>query len=253
VKTASHAAALVLVVLLLGACVRDDPRLNSPSPTPSSEISVEIVAPEEGEQIGGNVVELEALADGIEITEPDGDISGTTGHFHVYIDRDPVAAGETISDRSDIVPFSADRVKIPGLGVGRHRFTLVLSDGAGTRLGRAADAVEVEVTGPSITSSAPEDAPMATGFTLSTTAEGVEIGSGEEGTRHLDLIINPAQDPEADGRPLPSDASHIHTTGTTHQVTGLRAGQHTIWVVLTDENHVPVSPLVADRVVVNIR
>ena len=248
--------ALLLAAILAG-CVRDDPRLNSPSPDAPPELSVEIVSPAEGAQIDGNVVELRASAEGIEISQPDGDISGATGHFHVFIDQDPVASGETISEGPGIVHFSEPSVKIPGLATGRHRLTLVLGDGSETRIGRASDVVEVEVRGPAIDATAPEDAPLATGFTVITAVTGVQIGGSEGaapgGARHLDLIIDPDEDPEANGQPMPADPSHVHTTGTTHQVTGLPAGEHTVWVVLTDENHVPVSPLVADKVVVTIR
>ncbi|HYN99506.1 MAG TPA: DUF4399 domain-containing protein, partial [Actinomycetota bacterium] len=73
------------------------------------------------------------------------------------------------------------------------------------------------------------------------------------GTGHLDLAIDPDEDPIGSSQPLPTDATHIHTTGTSTQVGGLGAGEHTVWVVLTDKNHVPVNPPVADRVIVTIR
>lgn len=252
-KTAFRFIVSFSVVLLIGACMRDDPRLNPPSPTPESEISVQITSPADGATIGGNVVAMEVSAEGLAITEPDGDVSGTTGHFHVFVDRDPVATGEQISDDPAIVHFQGDSVVIPGLSVGTHRLTVVLGDGSDIRIGRTSDVVEVEVTGPSINAIAPENAPLATGFELRTEVTGAQIAEGEDaaqGGTHLDLVVDPEEDPTANGQPLPS---HIHTSGTTHQVAGLGAGEHTIWVVLTDQNHVPVSPLVADRFAVNIR
>lgn len=247
---------LFLGVLLLGGCLRDDPTLDEPSPQ-STEISVEINSPAEGAQVRGNVVELDVEAEGIEITDDEGDTSGTTGHFHVFVDEDPVATGETLSAGPNEIHFTESPVKVPGLSVGKHRLTVVLSDGTEMRLGRASDVVEIEVTGPTIDATAPEDAPLATGFSLQTTVNGVQIvdpakDSGQPGGGHLDLIVDPNEDPEADGQPVPADALHIHTTGTTAQVTGLPEGEHTVWVVLTDKNHVPVSPMVADKVTVNI-
>ncbi|HEX2179390.1 MAG TPA: DUF4399 domain-containing protein [Actinomycetota bacterium] len=248
---------LLAVVLLLAGCLRDDPTLDEPS-AQSTEIVVEITSPAEGAQVQGNVVELDVEVEGVEITDEEGDTSGATGHYHVFVDEDPVATGETLSEGPNEIHFSETPVKIPGLAVGRHRLTVVLSDGSHVRLGRASDVVEVEVMGPSIDATAPEDAPLATGFTIETTVSGVQIvdparSSGQPGTGHLDLIIDPDEEPEANGQPIPADARHLHTTGTTAEVTGLPEGDHTVWVVLTDQNHVPVSPLVADRVDVTIQ
>lgn len=237
---------LLTLALLLGACAGDD---NTDQFAEPAELSVQILSPADGEQIAGNVVDLQVAAEGLEIVEADGDTSGDTGHFHVFIDRDPVAPGETISNADGIFHFSGDRVRIPGLAVGTRKLTLVLGDGSHVRLGRVSAVVEVEVTGPSITAQAPETAPLATGFNLQTTADGVEIGADN----HLDFIIDPPEEPEADGRPIPADSGHIHTSGTSHQVTGLGEGEHVIWVVLVDEDHVPVSPLVADKVTIRIR
>jgi hypothetical protein len=248
---------VLALLLLLGACGRDNPTLDAPTGTPD-EISVEITSPENGARIGGNVVRLEVEAEGIAITEPDGDVSGDTGHFHVFVDRDPVAVGETISDGPGVFHFSEDSIYIPGLAVGKHKLTVVLGDGSETRLSRASDVVEVEVTGPSIDASAPETAPMAVGFTVDTLVTGVQIvdpagATGQPGTGHLDLVIDPQNDPIGGGQAFPFDSTHIHTTGTSAEVTGLPAGEHTIWVVLTDQNHVPVDPPVADKVVVTVR
>lgn len=248
---------LFAVALLLGGCLRDDPTLDEPGPQ-STEIAVEITSPAEGAQVRGNVVELDVEVEGVEITDEEGDTSGATGHYHVFVDEDPVATGETLPDGPNEIHFSETPVKIPGLAVGRHRLTVVLSDGSHVRLGRASDVVEIEVMGPSIDATAPEDAPLATGFTIETTVTGVQIvdparSSGQAGTGHLDLIIDPEGEPEANGQPIPADATHLHTTGTTASVTGLLEGDHTVWVVLTDQNHVPVAPLVADKVVVTIQ
>lgn len=251
-KTVKRILSPLVVVLLMTACVRDDPTLDSPSPTPSSELSVSIESPSAGDRVTGNVVTLEVAAEGLEITEPDGDISGETGHFHVFVDRDSVATGETISDDPGVLHFAANSVRVPGLGIGPHKLTVVLGDGSETRIGRTSDSVEIEVAGPSIDASAPESAPLATGFQLATSVSGVEAGDAETGN-HLDLVIDPDSEPEAAGQPIPADANNVHTSATTHQVTGLPAGEHTIWVIVTDQNHVPLSPMVADRVLVTIR
>lgn len=248
---------ILAMLLLLAACGRDNPTLDAPTGNPQA-LSVNITSPENGAQVAGNVVVVTVESEGIEVTDADGDISGESGHYHVFIDQDPVATGETISDGPEVIHFSGDSVAIPGLAVGMHKFTVVLGDGSESRIGRGSSVIEVEVTGPSIDATAPATAPMAVGFTVDTAVTGVEITDpagdpGTGGTGHLDLVIDPRSDPFDTDQPLPADSSHIHSTGTSTEVTGLKEGDHTIWVVLTDKNHVPVKPPVADRVVVEIR
>lgn len=245
------------LLLLLGACGRDNPTLDAPSGTPQA-LSVDITSPENGAQVGGNVVLLTVESEGIDITEAEDDVSGETGHYHAFIDRDPVASGETISEGPGVLHFTDDSASIPGLSVGKHKITVVLADGAEARIGRASAVVEVDVTGPSIDASAPATAPMAVGFTVDTVATGVQIvdpakDPGTGGAGHLDLVIDPDEDPVGGTTPLPVDATNIHATGASTQIGGLPAGEHTVWVVLTDKNHVPVNPPVADRVVVAVR
>lgn len=243
-------AMLVPVTLLLSACIRDDPTIQLPE---GPLMSVAITAPEDGTQVPGNVVDLQVAAQGLGITPADGDTTGATGHFHVFINQDPVAPGEAIGMAAGIVHFSSDSVRIPGLAAGSHRLTVVLGDGAHNRLGSVSDTVEVQVQGPSISLSVPADAPQATGFAVDVRSEGVEIGGSGDQARQLALLIDPEADPQSGGQPIPSDDRNIHMSGTSHQVAGLAEGQHTIWVVLTDADRVPVSPLVADRAVVTIR
>ncbi|CAN5901902.1 hypothetical protein BH23ACT12_BH23ACT12_04170 [soil metagenome] len=248
---------LLAVLSLLAACGRDNPTLEAPTGSPQA-LSVNITSPQNGAQVAGNVVVLTVESEGLEITDADGDISGEAGHYHVLIDRDPVAAGETISDDPEVIHFSEDTVAIPGLSAGKHKFTVVLGDASESRIGRGSAVIELEVTGPSIDATAPKTAPMAVGFTVETAVSSVQIvdparDPGTGGTGHLDLVIDPRSDPFDTDKPLPADSSHIHSTGTSTEVTGLIKGEHTVWVVLSDKNHVPVKPPVADRVVVEIR
>lgn len=248
---------VLALLFLLGACGRDNPTLDAPTNTPQA-LSVEITSPENGAQVGGNVLLLAVESDGIDIIEPEGDVSGETGHYHAFIDRDPVATGETITEGPGVLHFTDDSVSIPGLSIGKHKVTVVLADGSEARIGRVSAVLEVEVTGPTIDATAPATAPMAVGFTVETTATGVQIvdpgdDAGTGGAGHLDLVIDPDEDPVGGTAPLPVDATNIHATGTSTQIGGLPAGEHAVWAVLTDKNHVPFNPPVADRVVVTIR
>jgi len=62
-----------------------------------------IVSPAAGTEIKGNVVTLDVTSSGITITAADGDTSGHTGHYHVFVDREPVEPGEVIPVAADII------------------------------------------------------------------------------------------------------------------------------------------------------
>jgi hypothetical protein len=70
-------------------------------------------------------------------------------------------------------------------------------------------------------------------------------------TGHLHLFVD--RDPTPAGQPIPKEAGIIHTTETTVNVPGLAAGEHTIWVVAGDGNHVPLTPPVTARLTVNVQ
>ncbi|HEX2259797.1 MAG TPA: DUF4399 domain-containing protein [Actinomycetota bacterium] len=257
-KSGSKMAVLATALLLIaGACIRDDPTIEG---SPKAGVAaVEITSPRQGARLNGNVVGLDLEAQGITIKAPDGDTSGRTGHFHVFVDKPAVAVGEPIPMERGVIHSATDRIPVPGLSVGRHKLTVVLGDGAHTRITDELAEVEVDVAGPSVRSTAPAEAPAATGFNVETEVEGVQLApaatdTGAPGTTgHLHLIIDPPSPPAADGQPIPNDPTHIHTAERSHRVTGLAPGQHTIWVVLGDKAHVPFNPLVADRVVVTVR
>jgi hypothetical protein len=251
-------AALAGALLILGgACIRDDPTIEG---TPKVGVAaVRISSPQQGARVRGNVVNLDVEAQGIAIKPADGDTSGRSGHFHVFVDKPAVAVGETIPMERGVIHSATEPIPVTGLSVGRHKLTVVLGDGAHTRITDELAEVEVDVAGPSVISTAPAQAAAATGFNIETQVEGVQLApaaadSGTPGTTgHLHVIIDPSSPPTADGQPIPNDPTHIHTAEKSHKVTGLAPGQHTIWVVLGDKAHVPFNPLVADRVVVTVK
>lgn len=257
-STFSKIAFLATALLLVGgACIRDNPVLEG---TPKAVVpSVRISSPQEGASIKGNVVSLDLEAQGIAIKPADGDTSGRTGHYHVFVDKPAVAVGEPIPMERGVIHSATEPIPVPGLSVGRHKLAVVLGDGAHTRITDELAEVEVDVGGPSVRSTAPAEAPAATGFNIESQVEGVRLvppasDSGSPGTTgHLHVVIDPSSPPAADGVPIPNDPTHIHTAESSHRVTGLAPGQHNIWVVLGDKSHVPYAPLVADQVVVTVR
>lgn len=237
--------ASLVFMALLGACGGEDPSVQrSPDPV---EQSVKIISPAPGSQIGGNVVSL-----AIETAAPH-------ESFHVFIDQTAVAPGETIGEGPGIVDFEGNAALLPGLGVGRHKLIVVLGDGKGSRAGMASDQIELDTLGPTVDATAPVEASVATGFKIDAVVEGVEIlapdkdRGGPARTGHLHFLIDPPSPPAANGQPIPDDASNIHSAEPSYTVRGLAAGEHTVWVVMGDKNHVPLNPLVADKVTVALR
>lgn len=85
-------------------------------------------------KVEGDTAVLTMKVGGITIVAADGDTSGNSGHFHVFVDREPVKEGEAIP-RTDGIVHSADNpIRVPGLSSGEHELTVVLGDGNHTRI-----------------------------------------------------------------------------------------------------------------------
>ena len=141
--------ALLGAVLALGAaCSDDDEDGDGDSPTataemvdetPAAEASLEITAPLDGDTVSSPVT-LEVSASGVEIA-PAADAVEGAGHFHAFVDQEPVAEGEVIPQETDgIFHFATGTVDLE-LEPGEHTVTVVLGDNAHMRLAGAAPAV----------------------------------------------------------------------------------------------------------------
>lgn len=258
---------LVLVAALaiaLAAC-GDDEEAGGPAGEEATVLDFtvrEITEPESGQPIGGNVVTLDFEVRGVRIVKADGDTSGETGHFHVFVDRDPVAPGEVVPREPGIIHTTEDPLVIPGLSVGGHRITAVLGDGAHRRIPAEGGEVgtTVNMAGPSIQAEAPAAVAAGAPVTVTMAVEGVRIvkadgdTSGETG--HFHVLVDAPPPIPLPSPPVPFPAGReeiIHTTETSVEIRDLAAGEHTIWVVLGDGNHVPFDPLVADKVTVTVQ
>jgi hypothetical protein len=241
---------LSALALLTGACA--DKATTTPS---TGAPTVKIASPGAGSTVKGNVVTLDLTVAGITIIKADGDVSGRTGHFHVFIDREPVAADATIPKEPGIVHATDDPLMIPGLKKGTHRFVVVLGDGAHKRLGSAQAEISVTVGGPSLDASAPTSVPGGQSVPVQIAVEGVTLakadGDSSGTTGHVHLFID--RPPTAAGQVIPKEDGIIHSADSTVPVPGLAAGEHVIWVVLGDGNHLAFAPLVADKITVTVQ
>jgi hypothetical protein len=208
--------------------------------------------------VEGNVVSLPINVQGIDIKAPDGDDSGESGHFHVFIDDTPVEAGETIPRATNVVHSADNPIKIYGLSRGEHELTVVLGDGVHTRIEEdVEDSVTVDVEGPSVNGSAPGTIESGDDLTVELEAEGVEIKAADGDTSgdsgHFHVIVDP-EDPPAAGEtiPAPEEGKIFHTTEPEVSVEGLDDGEHVIWVVLGDGTHKAFDPAVMDRLTVTV-
>jgi hypothetical protein len=68
-------------------------------------------------------------------------------------------------------------------------------------------------------------------------------GVAFENTGHHHLLIDVAPDSIDFENPLPKDANHVHFGGgQTEASVELAPGEHTLWLLIGDENHVPHDP-----------
>jgi hypothetical protein len=252
-RSASVAGALVLAAAGCGGGDGDgaDPVVGPTTeagpttpPTLGRPTVLAIVAPATGDQVAGNVVRLDLTSSGITIAPANGDTSGATGHYHVFVDREAVEPGEVIPVAADIVHTAQEPIVIPGLSVGPHRIVVAFGDGAHRRLGVTEAGTSFTVTGPSVDASTPPNAPAGQPVTVTVVAEGLSPDG------HLHLFAD--REPTPTGQPVPDEPGIIHATGLTVAVPDLAPGTHTIWVVAGDAAHVPLDPLVMDKVTVTV-
>ena len=257
-KPIRSVALATVAFALLAACGDDDtPTATSDAttaPAASGAPSLSIVAPAGGTAIKGNVVALDLASTGLAIVKADGDTSGRSGHYHVFIDRDPVAAGAVIPVEAGVVHTTDDPVVLTGLGVGTHRLAVVVGDGTHTRLGSTVAETTVNVEGPSIDASAPATSGAGQPVVLTVKVEGLRLvkadGDTSGGTGHLHVFVD--RDPTPPGTAIPVEPGIIHTAETTISVPDLTPGAHTLWVVAGDGTHVPFEPRVMDKVTVTV-
>ncbi|MFN2506011.1 MAG: DUF6130 family protein [Acidimicrobiales bacterium] len=257
IRSVAVSAAFVLV---LGACGdSDEPATTAPSipatstPTASGS-SLSILTPATGSVVKGNVVSLDLEAKGVAIVKADGDTSGRTGHYHVFLDRDPVAGGAAIPKETGIVHTTDDPVVLAGLAVGTHRIVVVYGDGAHARLGTVQAEATVRVDGPSLDATSPATSPTAQPVVVDVKVEGLTIvkadGDTSGRTGHLHVFVD--REPTPAGEAIPVESGIIHSAETRIDVPNLAPGEHTLWVVAGDGTHSPLNPRVMDKLTVTV-
>lgn len=85
-------------------------------------------------KVEGDTAVLTMKVGGVTIVAANGDTSGKSGHFHVFIDRAPLKEGEVIPKEAGIVHSADNPIRVPGLTPGKHEITVVLGDGNHQRI-----------------------------------------------------------------------------------------------------------------------
>ncbi len=253
---------LSLLALVASACGGDD--ADTPSDTASASDAttttakkvgpgVSITSPRDGTVIKGNVVTLNLAVGGIKVVKADGDVSGATGHFHVFVDKEPPAVGALIDKGPGIIHSADNPVLVPGLSKGDHTLTIVLGDGTHKRIDAKAVAVKIKIAGPSLKATAPTTLAAGAPLSIDVTVDGVRLttadGDTSGATGHLHAFVD--KPPVLPGELIPTgDPAIIHSATSPISVTGLAAGEHTIWIVLGDGAHAAFTDSVRDKVTV---
>ena len=254
-KPFRSAAATAAVALALAACGDSDDSAKTEATTarPAAS-SLTIVGPPTGSVVKGNVVSLDLEGRGVDIVKADGDTSGRTGHYHVFIDREPVPDGVAIPREAGIVHTTDDPVALPGLAVGTHRVVVVYGNGAHVRMGTAQAETTVKVEGPSLEATAPATSPAGQPVVVDVKLEGLTLvkadGDTSGRTGHVHVFVD--REPTPAGQAIPVEAGIIHSAATKIEVPGLSPGEHTLSVVAGDGVHVPLNPRVMDKVTVTV-
>ena len=244
-----RALAAPLAVLALGLVVAgcgDDDGDGPASPAPATSAQPAPVlsfATPPPASISGNVATFDVAANGVAIVPANGDTSGATGHFHVFVDRPVPGPGEVIPGETGIIHTTDGRVTLSGLTTGRHRIAVVLGDGTHRRIGSLVVEADVMVQGPSVVLAAPATVAAGEAVTIEAGVDGLRLTaadgdrSGQSG--HLHFFVDRAPTPA--GQPIPREDGIIHTTETKVSIPGLAPGVHTVWVVAGDGVHVPLA------------
>ncbi len=200
-----------------------------------------IVSPATGAVVGGNVVRLDLTSSGITIVPADGGTGSRRGHYHVFIDREPVDSGAVIPVAADIIHTADDPVVIPGLAVGPHRISVIFGDGTHRRIGLNEASTSFTIAGPGLDASAPPNISAGQPVVLQVQVTGLAV----PGDALLYVLLD--RDAPPPGQPIPDEPGVVQSTETTITVPDVAPGTHTLWVVAGSPERVPLDPPVMDR------
>lgn len=240
---------------LLPACGGDDSaEMAREMRRQSAGADMKVALPQGG--VKGNTVELTISGAGIDIVEPDGDTSGKTGHYVVFVDKDPVAPGAKIPEDRDVIETSEPTVMVTGLTAGSHDVAVVLADGNHGRIGTLPAEVSFQVSGPTLRASAPLKSERGKPVQIGVRVQGATLAAAEGtatgGAGHVDVFID--RHPTAAGAVVPDERGVRHGSdgASSVSVEDLPGGEHHVWLVLSRGDETQFDPVVGDRITVEV-
>jgi hypothetical protein len=161
------------VLILTGAACRgnNDSVASASSGSPSATFA-------KPPQVTGTTVTIGLASSGIDIRPANGDGSGHTGHFVVFVDQDPPAPGTAIPTNlsTEGVIHSADpSVTLRGEDPGSHRLVVTLADGNNARLGDGTDTATAVVKGSGLGMSVDQSTPTCQGAQVTVVSIGFSL------------------------------------------------------------------------------
>jgi len=234
---------------VLAGCVGSSGSAGDTPDTPTGTASAPIEIDEDASVSFGMPADGATAANGVRVRmdaesftiEESGPVNDNAGHFHVLVDTDPVAVGETIpSDEQHLHFGDGSTAAVLDLAPGEHDLTLQVGDGQHRAL-PLTDEVSVTVAEASVSFAAPDDgatvtAPVAVEFAASDNLEILPSGESGQGTGHFHVLVD--ADPVPVGEVIPSDEQHVHFgDGSTSADLDLEAGTHTLTLQMGDGAH----------------
>ena len=190
------------------------------------------------------VVKMGAV--GVDV-DPSGDVIQGSGHFHILVDTDFIAAGEVIPDDEQHVHYGDASLETElTLPPGEHILRLQFADGLHTALEgeeyRDTIVVFVEEDAPeqAVAFFEPLDGTTVTSpFEVVMTATGLVVepsGEVNDGAGHFHILVN--TDFTTAGEVIPDDEQHLHYgQGQTTVTLDLEPGEHTLRLQFADGLH----------------
>ncbi|HEX9315509.1 MAG TPA: DUF4399 domain-containing protein, partial [Actinomycetota bacterium] len=180
---------LCVTVIFIGTSCKST-QTSGPSASPSASASASATASPTlrlstaptATVVSGDTATIALDVSGIKIVAPDSDTSGKTGHFHVFIDKDPVPAGTVIPHAPGIVDTEENPIYVTGLTDGDHKLVIVLGDGVHRRIGDSEVTKSIKITGPTVHLTAPATAVAGQTLTVTATVEGVKLVKAADDT-----------------------------------------------------------------------